>query len=613
MARHRGPQADVPPAKISAASIREARELFGYLWPYRGKFIAALGALAVSSVMGLLFPAVTGALVDTALSARATELPTGWFADVNRTALILIGVLAVQAAFSFLQSVWFSEVGIRSLADLRRDTFARLIRLPMAFFAQRRVGELSGRIAADLTQLGTTLIGVVPQFLRQVVLMVGGVAFILATSGRLALVMISTFPVLVGVAIAFGRWIRKLAKEGQDRLADANVIVEETLQGVATVKAFTNEEFELGRYGHSLHAFVGVSLRGARFRGLFGAFIIFGLFGSIVLVMWYGARLVQAGEMTAGELTRFLVYTMYVGGAIGSFAEVYSEVQRALGATHRVREILREEPEDIVISPRPKDASSRIAPSGRGVTVKLEDVVFSYPARKEVSVLRGLSLEARAGQRVALVGPSGAGKSTTINLVLRFYDPDAGRVLFDGRDARDFPLADLRGRMALVPQDVLLFGGTIAENIAYGRPGASEAEIEEAARRAHAHDFIAGFPERYKTTVGERGVKLSGGQRQRVAIARAILRDPEVLLLDEATRSLDSESERLVQEALDELMEGRTSIIIAHRLATVRRADRIFVIKDGVVAEGGTHGDLLELPGGVYRTLSELQFDLKEV
>ncbi|HEX4591028.1 MAG TPA: ABC transporter transmembrane domain-containing protein [Gemmataceae bacterium] len=617
MARHRRLPDDVPPARISADSLREARQLFGYLRPYRGKFAAALAALLLSSLMGLLFPAVTGRLVDNALAKSVPEIPTGWLDNVNTTAGVMFAVLAVQAAFSFVQSSLFAEVGERALADLRRDTYGKIIRLPMAFFAQRRVGELSGRIAGDLAQIETTLIAVVPQFLRQLVLLIGGVAIIAVTSGRLAVVMLSSFPVLIGVAILFGRWIRKLSREAQDRLADSNVVVEETLQGVATVKAFTNEAYEQSRYDRGLRDYLTVAIRGARARAGFVAFIIFALFGAIVLVLWYGARLVQSGEMSAGELTRFLVYTMYVGGAIGSFAEVYGAVQRALGATHRVREILREEPEEAIVTPRTGRSEDSGAPlpslrSVRGVAVQLEDVVFSYPARKEVPVLRGLSLEARAGQRVALVGPSGAGKSTAISLILRFYDPDAGRVVIDGRDARGFALGDLRGRMALVPQDVLLFGGTIADNIGYGKPGATAAEIEQAAQRANAHEFIASFPEGYKTTVGERGVKLSGGQRQRVAIARAILRDPEVLLLDEATSSLDSESERLVQQALDELMRGRTSVIIAHRLATVRRADRIFVIKHGVVAEAGTHEELLDRPGGVYRTLSELQFDLKE-
>ena len=313
----------------------------------------------------------------------------------------------------------------------------------------------------------------------------------------------------------------------------------------------------------------------------------------------------EEGELTFGAMTRFLMYTMYIGGAIGGFVRLYGEIQRTIGATQRVRELLREEPEDAAGAAA--DNISRDGTGRIGGDIAFEGVTFSYPSRKEVVVLRNLSLTVKAGQRVALVGPSGAGKSTIVSLVLRFYDPDSGRVLIDGRDARDYPLRRLREQMAIVPQDVLLFGGTIANNIGYGRPGASQDEVEVAARRANAHDFIAAFPDGYETIVGERGVQLSGGQRQRVAIARAILRDPAILILDEATSSLDSESERLVQEALDVLMQGRTSVIIAHRLSTVRRSDRSYVIKEGEVVEVGTHAELLARPDGVYRTLSELQ------
>jgi len=342
-----------------------------------------------------------------------------------------------------------------------------------------------------------------------------------------------------------------------------------------------------------------------------------------VLVMWYGAQLVEQGELSFGGMTQFMLYTMFIGGAIGQFARLYGELQRLLGATQRVRELLRETPEDVDGEPR-ATAVTAVPPGARAVSagahlparvagdVTFEDVSFAYPSRKEVTVLRHLSLTARAGQRIALVGPSGAGKSTTVSLLLRFYDPDSGRVLVDGRDIRDYPLRELREQMAMVPQDVLLFGGTIADNIAYGRPGASQAEIEEAARKANAHDFIVRFPEGYQTVVGERGLKLSGGERQRVAIARAILRNPAILILDEATSSLDSESESLVQQALDVLMQGRTSVIIAHRLSTVRQADRIYVIKEGEVIEAGTHEELLAQPDGLYRTLSELQFNVGE-
>jgi ATP-binding cassette subfamily B protein len=349
-------------------------------------------------------------------------------------------------------------------------------------------------------------------------------------------------------------------------------------------------------------------LRGARYRAAFVSFITMALFGAVVFVLWFGARMVQSGELTAGELTRFMLYTMFVGGAMGSFAEMYSEIQRALGATERVRELLAEipEPTDRLL-PAKADSNSHTRLRGN---VEFDRVCFSYPSRKDIQVLSDLTLTARAGERVALVGPSGAGKSTIVSLLLRFYEPDSGRLLFDGRDARDYRLADLRNQLAMVPQDVILFGGSIAENIAYGRPGANQEQIIDAAKKANAHDFITGFPEGYATLVGERGIQLSGGQRQRVAIARAILKDPAILILDEATSALDSESESLIQEALETLLAGRTSFIIAHRLATIRHADRIYVIKEGMTAESGTHAELIAKEDGLYRGFSELQFDL---
>jgi ATP-binding cassette subfamily B protein len=379
-------------------------------------------------------------------------------------------------------------------------------------------------------------------------------------------------------------------------------VVEESLHNIASVKAFTNESYEQARYGTALAEYVKTAIRGAVFEGAFVSFIVFALFGSIVFVLWYGARLVLAGDLTSGDLTRFMLLTFYVAGAIGSFAELYSQLQRTLGASSRVREILREPTEPLPLNEIPP----RRAIQG---DVRLEDVRFHYPSRPEVEVLRGVSLSAGAGQRVALVGPSGAGKSTIVSLLLRLFEPDGGRILIDGKPASEYDLHLLRSNMAIVPQEVMLFGGTIAENIAYGKVGSTPEDVEQAARKANAHEFIAAFPQGYETRVGERGVQLSGGQRQRVAIARAILRDPAILLLDEATSALDSESERLVLEALDRLMEGRTSLVIAHRLSTVRGADRIYVLDEGRVVEDGTHHELLERTKGVYRNLSLLQFD----
>jgi ABC transporter fused permease/ATP-binding protein len=603
----RGQREDnVIPARITGPALREAGALFNYLLPYRSKFIGALICLALSSCLALTFPYVAGRLVDGALRGRVSDAAAIGNGDINLVALALILLLACQSFFTFFQTLWFNEVGERSLADLRQDTYARLIRLPMAFFSQRRVGELTSRIASDLTQIQDTLITTIPHLLRQLALLTGGMALIVITSPRLTLVMLVSLPVLIVVAALFGRRIRWAAHQAQDRLADSNVIVEETLQGVTNVKAFGNEDYEVARYRDSIQVFVRAALRGARHRAAFFSFIILALFGGVVLVLWYGAGLVQRGDLSAGELTRFLLYTMFVAGAFGSFADLYGQVQRTLGASQRVRELMRESPE--VLEPQLSGGTTP-APM-RGSELEFDRVTFRYPSRPEVAVLRGVSLAARAGERIALVGPSGAGKSTIVSLLLRFYEPDAGQIRIGGKDARTFPLAELRSHIAVVHQDVLLFGGSIHGNIAYGRPGAADAEIKESARQANAHDFIMRFPEGYQTRVGERGIQLSGGQRQRIAIARAVLKNPAILILDEATSSLDSESESLVQEALETLMRGRTTLIIAHRLATIRSADRIFVLKEGETVESGTHAELIDRADGIYRNLSELQFDL---
>jgi ATP-binding cassette subfamily B protein len=619
--RRRDAADEVGTSRVNLEGLREVARLFRYLLPYRRKFIAAQACLIVSTLTGLAFPYFTGRLIDSAQRGLGQPIPGGGPGGLlsglgsGTIAIALLLVLSVQAFCSYFQTYWMAEVGERSLARLREGIYAHLICLPMAFFSQRRVGELTSRLAADVTLIQGALIGTVPQFLGQVVMLAGGVVLITLTSVRLTILMLATLPVAIGMVIVFGRVTRRLARETQDRLADTNVVVEETLQGIVSVKAFANEGHEIARYRSGITSLIGVVLRAARYQGAFGAFVTLVLFGTVVLVMWYAARLVEARALTFGAMAQFLLYTIYIGASLGQFARLYGELQRSIGATERVRELLREQPENlgqaVAEGLGPKLATTG-GPGRIAGDVIFERVTFAYPSRKEATVLHELSLEAKAGERVALVGPSGAGKSTIVSLLLRFYEPDSGRVLFDGRDARDYPLHWLRSQMAIVPQDVLLFGGTIAENIAYGRPGCGFAEIETAARQANAHDFIVGFPAGYATVVGDRGLQLSGGQRQRVAIARAILRDPAILILDEATSSLDSESESLVQRALDSLMRQRTSVIIAHRLATIRRADRIFVVEEGQVVESGTHSELLARDGGLYRALSELQFDLRE-
>jgi ATP-binding cassette subfamily B protein len=604
MARYsRNDQAGVelPKAKLDRESLRQALELFRYLRPYRCRFSAALASLFTGSLLSLTFPYLAGSIIDAAV---LHSKGSGSMAGADRTALLLMVILALQAGLSYFHSLSFATVGQRSLVDLRRDTYARLISLPMTFFALRRVGELASRLSADLIQIEDTLITIPPQFLRQTTILIGGIALIAVTSLKLTGIMLASLPLVIVVAVVFGRKTRKIAREAQDRLADTATIVEETLQGVVTVKAFSNEGYELNRYHEGLGRFLTTTLRGARLRAAFIAFIIFALFGFIVLVLWSGARFLQQGEITFGDLTRFGLYTTFVAGAMGQFAELYSQLQRAVGATQRVRELLRETGEvEALLGPSLPSTLPRLQGD-----VAFENVHFTYPSRRGVEVLHSINLAAKSGQRIALVGPSGAGKSTLISLLLRLYDPSAGRLLIDGRDARDYRLTELRGQMSMVPQEVLLFGGSIADNIAYGKPGASTEELERAARKANAHEFIQAFPEGYATLVGDRGIKLSGGQRQRVAIARAILKNPAILILDEATSSLDSESERLIQEALETLMRARTSFIIAHRLATVRHVDRIIVIVGGRVVESGTHEELQAMGDGAYRRLAALQF-----
>lgn len=609
---------DAPKKQLNRESLRELLFLFTYLKPYKGKFALSLLFLILSTLTANIFPFVIGQLVDSAIPSglpsgfqlpseiqsqlKATQKSLFNLDNINSIAIILFAVLGLQSLFSFFRVLWFTEVGEKSLADLRKDLYVRLIRLPMSFFTQRRVGELASRISADIALIQDTLTFTIVEFLRSIINLLIGVCVIFFISVKLTLVMLSVFPVLVVAALFFGRFIRKISKDSSDQLAQSGVVVEETLQGILNVKAFANERFEYQRYTDAIQNLVKTTIKGAKYRSAFVAFVIFALFGSIIFILWYGVGLVQSGEITTGKLITFVLFTTFVGAALGSFGELYSQIQKTIGATERVRELLREPTEIISLD-------GKVAPQNiiKG-SVKFQNVVFAYPSRTEITVLQDLSFEVSAGQKIALVGPSGAGKSTVVSLLLRLYDTVSGEIIIDDRPIQDFPLSELRSQMAIVPQDVFLFGGTVKENIAYGKLDATDAEIIEAAKRANAHDFITGFPEGYQSIVGERGIKLSGGQRQRIAIARAVLRNPKILILDEATSALDSESEKLVQEALEKLMEGRTTFIIAHRLSTVRKADQIVVIKSGKVVEKGTHTELVTLENGLYKSLATLQF-----
>lgn len=604
MARQRfnsgnAPEEELPKAKINKESLRYVLLLAKYLRPHRVKFSFGFLFLLLSSATALAFPAAMGKLLDAATKQLSGEV----LENINIIAITMLGILTAQAIISFFRILWFVEVAEKTLANIRKDTYSRLITLPMSFFAQRRVGELNSRISADLSQLQDSMTTTIPEIVRQLVLFIGGTIALTLVSGKLTLMMLSILPVLVVVAVVFGRFIRKLSKKAQDRLADSNTVVEETLQGIANVKAFVNEWYEVARYKKSIDEVVKLALRGAKFRGAFASFIIFCFFGSIVSVVWYGCKLVSQGDITVGQLTSFILYSSFVGAAMGSFAELYTQFQKTVGATERVVELLNDENEPVSIHSK-KEVGHKIKGN-----LEFKEVSFRYPSRQEIQVLKSISFKANAGEKVAVVGPSGAGKSTLAALILRFYDPENGHVYYDDLPAHGFSLEDIRNQVAIVPQDVLLFGGSIFENIEYGNPGSSKDEVIKAATRANAHHFIEKFPEGYETIVGERGIKLSGGQRQRIAIARALLKNPAILILDEATSSLDSESERLVQEALEELMKNRTSIIIAHRLSTIREADKIIVIDNGHVIESGTHEELLKHENGLYRYLSELQFE----
>ncbi|MHC0441879.1 ABC transporter ATP-binding protein [Flavobacterium sp. 3-210] len=586
---------DLPKAKLDSNSLQKALRIFKYAKNHKWKFFLGLIFLLLTSATALAFPKLMGMLVDCITNKDLDK--------ANEIAIALMGILTLQAIFSFFRISLFVNFTENSLSNIRFALYENLVKLPMSFYSQKRVGELNSRISADISQLQDTFTTTIAEFLRQFILIIGGFVILGSISPKLTLMMLAIVPVVAVAAVIFGRFIRKYGKKTQDKVAESQVIVEETLQGISNVKAFANEWYEIQRYKNKIKEIVKIAIKGGQYRGYFASFIILCLFGCVVAVVWYGITLTIKGEVEGvGDLISFVLYTTFIGASFGGIAEMYAQIQKAVGATERVFELLEETPEAINANPK----AQSIEKIKGNVTFK--NVAFHYPSRKEVQVLKDVNFSAEFGQKIAIVGPSGAGKSTISSLLLRFYDITGGEILVDGKNIHDYDLENLRGNMSIVPQDVILFGGTIRENIAYGKPDASEDEIIAAAKQANAFNFIEGFPEKFETLVGERGVKLSGGQRQRIAIARALLKNPSILILDEATSSLDSESEKLVQEALEVLMEGRTSIIIAHRLSTIRNADKILVLDNGKISEEGTHQELINLENGIYKNLSNLQF-----
>lgn len=610
--------------------IFDALKIYRFILPYKWHFIVGMICLVISTGVVSVIPGGFGKLVDAASPAKEliselknvvsssvtqeeklikiTALLNNYSSDISPEKLKEIGlllgvVLLIQAILSFFRIYLFEYVSQHAMSNIRRALYEKIITLPIQFFEENRVGNLTSRISSDVSQLQDALTNQLAFFVRQLVLPIVCIPFILAVSVKLTLIILALLPVLIVSAVFFGRYIRKISRKAQDELAESNTIVEETFQAADVVKAFTNEAYETRRYGKINQSVAAIGMFAAKYRAAFVSFIIFVMFGTIVFIVYAGLNEVSNGHITMGGLIQFFLLTIFIGSSLAGLSESYTVLQKTIGASERITEILGEPSET-----KTEDENLNSPIAGH---VEFKNVHFSYPSRKDVQLFSGLNFEVKAGQKIALVGPSGSGKSTIIKLLSNLYKFEQGEILIDGKSINDYNITALRKNFGTVPQDTILFGGTIRENIAYGKTNATEEEIIEAAKKANAYSFIDSFPDKFNTIVGERGVKISGGQKQRIAIARAILRNPKILILDEATSALDSESEKLVKQALDELMKNRTTFIIAHRLSTIREADVILVINKGKIVEQGTHNELSRLEKGIYSNLLKLQYDLE--
>lgn len=589
--------------KLTKESLQKAKRIFSYMRPYRSQFLIGWIILFISSAIGLLFPLILGQLLggetgeDSSLTGILSLLS---FDTANSFALGLFIIFGFQAILSFFRVVLFTNVTESTLRDIRKDAFQRLVYMPMDFFNKNKVGELTSRISSDITQIQTTLQTTIAEFFRQIVIIVGGITFLAFISMKLALIMLGTLPVIIIIAVIFGKFIKRFSKEAQDEAANSNVILEEALMGISNVKSFTNETFMLTKFKKVIDSIRALNIKSGLWRGVFISFIIFTMFGAIVFVIWQGLLMTQGAdpELARGDFFSFIMFTVMMGASFGALPDMYANIQKAVGATENLMTIIETESE-LELN------NGKLTPEITGV-VAFESVNFSYPQRKDIEVLKNISFDIKENQTIALVGASGSGKSTIASLLLNYYPLASGQIKYNGVSASEIDTYHLRSSIAIVPQEVILFAGSIRENILFGDVNATDDEVHSAAKQANALEFIETFPEGMETQVGDRGIQLSGGQKQRIAIARAILKNPKILILDEATSALDSESEKAVQEALNKLMVGRTSFVIAHRLSTIKNANNIFVIENGEIIEKGNHDELIQL-NGKYSNLVNLQ------